>query len=78
VIPAAGSIRRSAPPCWEDEHRLEVPARAAGEARSMVIGMIAGTHWSAVVTYRGETTRIISVRRSRREEVSLYEEDQGR
>ncbi|PWN54835.1 hypothetical protein DEH80_15330 [Abyssibacter profundi] len=30
-------------------------------------------HWSAVVTYRGDKIRIISVRRSRRQEVELYE-----
>ena len=39
----------------------------------MVIGKIGGRHWSGVITYRGEKTRIVSVRRSRREEVELYE-----
>jgi uncharacterized DUF497 family protein len=39
----------------------------------MVIGRIAGRHWSAAVTYRGEKTGIVSVRRSRLEEVELYE-----
>jgi uncharacterized DUF497 family protein len=61
---------------WDDENRLEIPARTTDEPRSMVVGRIAGGHWSAVVTYRGEKTRIISVRRSRPEEVRLYE-DQG-
>jgi len=61
---------------WEDENRLEIPARTTGELRRMVIGTIAGKRWSAVITHRGETVRIISVRRSRREEVALYE-DQG-
>lgn len=36
--------------------------------------MIDGKHWSAVVTYRGDKTRIISLRRSRKEEVELHEE----
>ena len=58
---------------WDDENRLEIPARTTGEPRSMVIGRIVGRHWSAVVTYRGEKTRIVSVRRSRLEEVKLYE-----
>ena len=58
---------------WNDETRMEIPARTTGESRLMVIGRISGAHWSAVITYRGETTRIISVRRSRREEVELYE-----
>jgi uncharacterized protein len=61
---------------WEDERRLEISARTTDEPRSMVVGRIGGTCWSAVVTCQGNRIRIISVRRSRREEVSLYE-DQG-
>ena len=58
---------------WDDEQRIEIPARTTGEDRFMVVGMIDGRHWSAVITYRGERTRIVSVRRSRQEEVELYE-----
>lgn len=58
---------------WEDASRIEIPARTMGEARFMVIGKIGGRHWSGVITYRGERTRIVSVRRSRPEEVRLYE-----
>ena len=58
---------------WEDASRIEIPARTTGEPRFMVIGKIGGRHWSGVITYRGEKTRIVSVRRSRREEVELYE-----
>jgi uncharacterized protein len=36
-------------------------------------GKIAGKHWSGVITYRSDSIRIISVRRSRKEEVALYE-----
>ena len=57
---------------WDDPNRVEVPARTAGEPRWLVVGRIAGLHWSAVVTYRDRRVRIISVRRSRPEEVSLY------
>jgi uncharacterized DUF497 family protein len=32
-----------------------------------------GKHWSVVVTYREQRARIISARRSRKEEVALYE-----
>jgi hypothetical protein len=39
----------------------------------MVIGKISDTHWSGIITYRDEVIRIISIRRSRREEVGLYE-----
>lgn len=58
---------------WEDADLLEIPARTEDEPRSMVIGRIGDKHWSAVITYRGERVRIISVRRSRKEERELYE-----
>lgn len=52
---------------------LEIPAKTEDEPRYLVIGLIDGKHWSAVVTYRGANIRLISVRRSRSEEVALYE-----
>ncbi len=58
---------------WTDTELLEIPARTDDEARSLVIGRIDGKHWSAVITYRGSDIRLISVRRSRTEEVALYE-----
>ena len=58
---------------WDDPDLLEIPAKTSDEPRFLVIGMIAGKHWSGVVTYRGNKIRIISVRRSRTEEVALYE-----
>jgi len=58
---------------FEDERRLEIPARTEDEPRFMVIGVVDGAHWSAIVTYREGRTRIISVRRSREEEVGWYE-----
>jgi uncharacterized protein len=58
---------------WQDPMRVEVPARTVDEPRWLVIGQIDGKHWSAVVTYREQGTRIISIRRSRAEEVTIYE-----
>ena len=58
---------------WDDADLLEIPAKTVDEPRSLVIGIISGIHWSGVITYRGNRIRIISVRRSRKEEVSLYE-----
>lgn len=58
---------------WDDPDLLEIPARTEDEPRSLAIGRIDGKHWSAVITYRGNAIRIISVRRSRAEEVLLYE-----
>jgi len=58
---------------WDDPDLIEVPARTADEPRFMVIGRIGDTLWSGVITYRGDSVRIISVRRSRREEIDIYE-----
>jgi len=40
----------------------------------LVVGLLRGRHWSAVITYRQQTIRLISVRRSRPEVVQLYEQ----
>ena len=58
---------------WQDPMRIEVPARTTGEPRWLVIAQMGGKHWSAVVTYREDSVRIISVRRARDEEVRIYE-----
>ena len=58
---------------WLDDMLLEIPARTSDEPRFVIIGRIRKKHWSAVVTYRQERIRIISVRRSRKEEVEFYE-----
>ncbi len=58
---------------WNDPDLVEIPARTSDEPRFLVIGRIGEKHWSAIGTYRGGFIRIISVRRSRREEVELYE-----
>ena len=52
---------------------LEIAAKTEDEPRYLVIGLIDGKHWSAVITYRGTTIQLISVRRARAEEVALYE-----
>lgn len=59
---------------WDDWDLLEIPAKTVeDESRCLVIGKIEGKHWSAVITYRGDSIRIISVRRSREKEVKYYE-----
>lgn len=58
---------------WADALLLEIPARTTGEPRFLVIGQIEGRHWAAVITYRGEAIRIISVRRARNQEIIYYE-----
>ena len=58
---------------WNDPMLLEIPAKTDDEPRYLVIGLIDGKHWSAVITYREANVRLISVRRARTEEVVLYE-----
>lgn len=58
---------------WDDPDFIEIPVRCTGEKRFMVIGMISGRIWSGVITYRKGKIRIISVRRSRTEEIAIYE-----
>jgi len=58
---------------WLDPDLIEVQALSEDEPRFLVVARIADKHWSAVITYRGNIIRIISVRRSRKSEVKLYE-----
>jgi uncharacterized protein len=58
---------------WDDSARVLIPARTSDEPRYLLIGRISEKYWSAVFTIRNEAVRIISVRRSRDEEVEIYE-----
>jgi len=58
---------------WNDVNLIVVPARTSDEPRFLVIGKINEQHWSGVITHRDRGIRIISVRRSRKEEIELYE-----
>ena len=58
---------------WLDSNLLEVPAKTVDEPRYLIVGKILDKHWSAVITNRNENIRIISVRRSRDEEIDIYE-----
>ena len=61
---------------WNDDALVEIPARIVDEPRWLVIGKLMDKHWSAVITRRGENIRLISVRRSRDEEVAIYESEE--
>jgi len=60
---------------WKDERYVQVPARYAEESRFLVIGKFKDKIWSCVITYRDAAVRIISARRSRRDEEELYERE---
>jgi len=59
---------------WNDSNLVGIPANTAGtEFRFLVIGTITQKYWTVIITYRDTNIRIISVRRSRIEEVDFYE-----
>jgi len=59
---------------WLDENLLSLPGRSAQEEqRFLLVGTIGEKRWSAIITYRNDAIRIISVRRSRVREVEAYE-----
>ena len=61
---------------WGSKHVL-LGAKDASEKRYMAIGWIGSEHWSAIITYRGGTIRIISVRKSTPSEIDTYEKIAG-
>ncbi|MBU1122446.1 MAG: BrnT family toxin [Candidatus Omnitrophota bacterium] len=58
---------------WEDPNLIEIPTNITDEPRFLIIGYISDKYWSGIITYRKEKIRIIFVRRSRQEEVDIYE-----
>lgn len=58
---------------WHDPLLLMIKVKTTDEPRYLAIGKISDKHWSAIITYREFKIRIISMRRSRQEEVELYE-----
>ncbi len=57
---------------WDDSRRIEIAAECKGEPRFVTFASYAGAIWVAVITYRRNAIRIISVRRATREEASIY------
>jgi uncharacterized protein len=68
-----GIVFMAAQELWEDLNRVVVPARTSDEPRYLLVGRVSAKHWSAVFALRGEAVRIISVHRSRPEEIEIYE-----
>lgn len=59
---------------WEDDRLICLQSKVkTDEERLLFIGKITTKHWTAIATQRGDCLRIISVRRSRKNEVNLYE-----
>jgi uncharacterized DUF497 family protein len=58
---------------WNDPDLIEIPVNIHDEARYLIIAMLNGKCCTGVITYRGDAIRIISIRRSRKAEVNIYE-----
>ena len=61
---------------WNDRYIIKIPSRMlpGEEVRSLYIGLMDSKHWTAITTDREpDIIRIISMRRSRSQEVEIYE-----
>lgn len=59
---------------WDDPRLVILPSKYPDEQRYLAVGAVQGRHWTAIFTERSGRTRLISVRRARKEEVQLYEQ----
>ena len=53
---------------------VEGPAKSLSESRAFAIGQIGRRFWTVIYTERGKKTRIISARRSTKNEIRFYTE----
>jgi uncharacterized DUF497 family protein len=57
------------------EKRIEIEAKlGGGEIRYAVLGTIKRLHYTIIITYRGDSVRLISARRSSSKEIAIYEQ----
>lgn len=64
---------------WKDPYSFEIPSiQSEDEDRFLVLGQISSKDYTAIITYRDDVIRIISVRRSRQKEIELYESIRAR
>jgi uncharacterized protein len=57
---------------WLDHRGIEIEARTEGEHRRLLIAVLDGEIWSVIFTRRDGAIRIISARRSRKNEKEIY------
>ena len=58
---------------WNDEWRLTAKIKRKGEERRLLIARYSSSTWTAIYVVRDDAVRIISVRRSTKEEVRHYD-----
>jgi uncharacterized DUF497 family protein len=59
---------------WLDPNAIMGPADSRTENRFVVVGRIGDKVWAAIITFRGPSIRIISVRRAQQVEQQVYEQ----
>ncbi|NQV01253.1 MAG: BrnT family toxin [Bacteroidia bacterium] len=57
---------------WEDPWRVVIPTRCKDEERWLLIAMLKNNCWIVIYTIRDQKIRIISVRKSRKNEKEIY------
>ncbi len=57
---------------WSDSDRVIIQVRTTSEERFLLVAQIDNTYWSAIYTNRRNKIRIISVRKSRKNEIAIY------
>jgi uncharacterized protein len=58
---------------WDDPERVEIPARTSEEPRIMIIGRTGQSIWTVIYMIRNNYIRLISARKSRKDEKEIYE-----
>ena len=56
---------------WEGKV-IAAPSRSTSESRFLAIGVLGAKYWTVIITLRNEKVRIISARRSRKNEIKYY------
>jgi uncharacterized DUF497 family protein len=69
--------KQTASRLWNDNNRIEIQTAFPDENRNILIGRIDEKLWAAIFTQRSDAIRIISVRRARKREAALYEEEKN-
>jgi uncharacterized DUF497 family protein len=60
---------------WHDERALVIPVHFRDEERFAIIASLDKALWTAIFTKRGQIMRLISCRRARQEEATIYEQE---
>jgi uncharacterized protein len=66
----------SAPALWAGP-LLTLPSKYPGEMRHLAVGLIEGRHWTVIYAPRGDRFRLISARRSHKNEEACYQKFVG-